>query len=75
MSGYWQELDHAWHETNVEHCAVCGKLIPRRAWRFDGGAGEVVACGPGCEELYEVYWRPTHGVMRSVEPGVNGSPG
>jgi hypothetical protein len=63
VSGTWRELEHAWHDTNVEHCAVCGKLIPRRAWCFDGAAGEVVACSPACEELYETYWLPTHGAM------------
>ena len=63
MSGHWEELDHSWHDTNVDHCPVCGKLIPRRVWRFEGGAGEVVACGPECEQLYETYWRPTYGVM------------
>jgi hypothetical protein len=61
MSGKWRELEHVWHETNVVNCTVCGKLIPRRAWCFDGASGEVVACGPSCEELYETYWLPTHG--------------
>jgi hypothetical protein len=69
VSGYWQELEHAWHDTNVVHCAVCGKLIPRRAWRFEGGAGEVRACGPECEELYETYWRPTYGVLAGERVG------
>jgi len=45
------------------HCQVCGKLIPRRAWLFDGGAGEITACSPDCEELYVSYWKPTYGVM------------
>ena len=63
MTGYWQELDRPWHDTNVVHCAVCGKLIPRRAWRFEGGAGELAACSPDCEELYESYVRPTYGVV------------
>jgi len=30
---------------------------------FDGGAGEVSACSPHCEELYESYWKPKYGVM------------
>ncbi len=63
MSGHWVELEHAWHETNVSHCDVCGTLIPRRAWIFEGGAGELGACNPQCEELYEKYWKPTYGVM------------
>ena len=46
------------------HCGVCGTLIPRRAWVFDGGEGEIEVCSPQCEELYESYWRPTYGVLR-----------
>jgi hypothetical protein len=61
VSGGWRELESAWHETNVVHCDVCGKLIPRRAWCFAGENVEVVSCGPACEELYETYWLPTHG--------------
>ena len=47
MSGRWVELEHSWHETNVVHC----------------GAGELEACSPECEQLYESYWKPTYGVM------------
>ena len=57
----WVELGRAWHDTGVEHCAVCGKLIPRRAWVFgDGEGGEIRGCSPGCQELYESYWKPTY---------------
>jgi hypothetical protein len=59
-AGRWVELDKPWHETNVDHCPVCGKLIPRRAWVFDGGGSEVAACSPDCEDLYESYWKPTY---------------
>ena len=61
MSGHWQDLEHAWHDTNIVNCAVCGKLIPRRAWLFESADGEVLSCSPACEELYETYWLPTHG--------------
>lgn len=63
MSGRWVELELSWHDTNVVHCRVCGKLIPRRAWRFEGGGGPIDACDPDCERLYETYWKPTYGVM------------
>ena len=63
--GKWVELDYVWHETNVVNCPVCGKLIVRRVWTFDGGAGELRVCDPDCEELYEEYWRPAHGVMET----------
>ena len=42
-----------WHDTSVTYCQVCGRLIPRRAWVFDGGDGELRACDPECEDLYE----------------------
>jgi hypothetical protein len=64
MSGRWVDLEHSWHDTNVVHCQVCGKLIPRQAWLFEGGAGEISACSKECEQLYGSYWRPTYGVMR-----------
>jgi hypothetical protein len=63
VSGRFVELTSSWHDTDVVHCSVCGRLIPRRAWVFDGGAGPIRACSPDCEELYETYWRPTYGVM------------
>jgi hypothetical protein len=46
----------------VEHCPVCGCLIPRRAWRF-GGETPLEVCTPACEELYETYYKPTHGAL------------
>jgi hypothetical protein len=63
MSGRWISIEHAWHETNIVNCPVCGRLILRRAWEFDGGDGLIRLCSPSCQELYETYWRPEHGVM------------
>jgi hypothetical protein len=48
----------------VENCRVCGRLVPRRAWVFDGGAGDLRACSPACEALYVSYWKPKYGVMK-----------
>ncbi len=59
----WLELEHAWYDTQTVQCMVCGKLIPRRAWLFDGGAGEIRSCGPDCQSLYETYWQPTYGTL------------
>jgi len=67
VSGRWLELERSWHDTSVMHCQVCGKLIPRRAWLFDGGTGEITACSPDCEQLYESYWKPTYGVMSPAD--------
>ena len=50
---------------------VCGRLIPRRSWVFDGGAGELSACSPDCEDLYESYLE-TH--LRSDRANRCGSP-
>jgi N-methylhydantoinase B/oxoprolinase/acetone carboxylase alpha subunit len=60
--GDWVELGLAWSDTAVTNCQVCGRLIPRREWRFEGGSGPLRACSPACEDLYAAYVRPTHGV-------------
>jgi hypothetical protein len=61
--GKWVDPARAWHDTNVSYCDVCGRLIPRHSWVFEGGAGGLVACSPDCEDLYESYWKPSYGVM------------
>ena len=60
--GSMDRAERRWNDTNVTYCAVCGRLIPRRSWVFDGGAGELSACSPACEDLYETYVKPTYGV-------------
>jgi hypothetical protein len=62
-TGKWVEVKYVWHETNIVGCPVCGRLVLRRAWAFDGGKGEIQVCSESCEELYESYWKPAHGVM------------
>jgi hypothetical protein len=57
--GRWRDFARSWHDTNVVYCEVCGRLIPRRAWVFDGAAGEIAACSPDCEDLYEDYVKPS----------------
>ena len=44
MTGRWVEFEREWQDGDVVNCAVCGRLIPRRAWVFDGGLGELLAC-------------------------------
>jgi hypothetical protein len=63
MSGHWAERTLQWHDTAVLNCGVCGRLITRRWWVFDGGGGDLHVCSPECEELYETYWKPNYGVM------------
>jgi hypothetical protein len=62
--GKWIELAREWNDTNVLNCDVCGRLIPRRAWTFDGGEGTLLACSAECEDLYESYVKPTYGTLR-----------
>ena len=64
MSGHWVEFERSWHETEVVNCSVCGRLIPRRAWVFDGVEAPVTACSPECEELYFSYVVPEYGPTR-----------
>jgi hypothetical protein len=61
--GHWIEPEKRWNDTSVTYCQACGRLIPRRAWVFEGGAGELRVCSPDCEDLYEGYLKPTYGVM------------
>jgi hypothetical protein len=64
-NGHWIEPTRTWNDTSVSYCAVCGRLIPRKSWVFEGGAGPLVACTPDCEDLYESYLKPAYGAMAS----------
>ena len=61
--GAWVDPAKAWNDTSVAYCQVCGRLIPRRSWVFEGGAGPVKACDPDCEDHYEDYLKPAYGAM------------
>ena len=60
-NGHFEDLGIAWHETNVTHCEVCGRLIPKRAWVFADGERGLTACSEACETLYFDYVKPTYG--------------
>ena len=62
--GRWIEFDIPWNETAVRNCPVCGRLITRRAWEFDEPEGTLRVCAPDCQQLYETYYRPTHGPLQ-----------
>jgi hypothetical protein len=64
--GRWIERRLPWHETGVGNCPVCGKLITTRAWEFETPEGVLQVCAPDCQQLYESYYRPTHGPLPSV---------
>ena len=61
--GRWIEFELAWNDTGVRNCPVCGKLVTRRAWEFETSEGRLRVCDPDCRELYESYYRPTHGPL------------
>jgi hypothetical protein len=65
--GHWVEPKRAWNDTDVSYCQVCGRLVPRRFWVFEGGRGSVAACEPACEDLYENYLKPTYGALDNDE--------
>jgi hypothetical protein len=44
----WRELGKPWHDTTVEYCDVCGNLLIRSYWEFQGTDGSTMrAC---CED-------------------------
>jgi hypothetical protein len=54
----WRELNKTWHDTTVDYCDVCGNLLIRRYWSFDGADGEAVrACRRDDERLYHTLRR------------------
>ena len=63
-AGRWVEQQVPWHETGVGNCPVCGKLITVRAWEFPTPEGALQVCEPDCEQLYDSYYRPTHGPLQ-----------
>ena len=65
--GRWVDPARSWNDTTVSYCQVCGRLIPRRSWVFDGGKGDVTACGPDCEDLYIDYLKPAYGAISNDE--------
>ena len=67
MKGHWVEFDRHWRDTDVVNCQVCGRLIPSRAWMFDGGRGELRSCSPDCGEIYFSYVEPEHGPKEAAE--------
>ncbi|MCY7418046.1 MAG: hypothetical protein LH650_06040 [Chloroflexi bacterium] len=49
----WLELHKTWHDTDVDHCDVCGNLIIHRYWAFDDVDGVTLrACREDDERLY-----------------------
>ena len=47
----------------VVHCSVCGTLIPRRAWIFEGGPASSRRAALNASNSTRRYWKPTYGVM------------
>jgi hypothetical protein len=54
----WRELNKTWHDTTVDYCDVCGNLLIRRYWGFEGVDGEGLrACREDDERLYHTLRR------------------
>ncbi len=67
LTGSWTSLESPWHNVLVVNCDVCGKLIPRRTWRFsDRDFGTLQACDPDCERLWNDYLRLRRLAQRSA---------
>ena len=61
--GEWVEIERTWHDTAVTNCAICGRLVPRRAWRVEFEEKPLLFCNKECEELYRSYWLPKYGAL------------
>lgn len=59
--GTWIEITRTWHDTAVTHCALCGRLVPRRVWQVEIEGQTLPFCNEECEGLYRSYWLPKYG--------------
>jgi hypothetical protein len=58
LSGRFETRVVVWHDVDVSHCEVCGRLLLRRVWVFDDpDRGQILACGAECEQLWFTYLR------------------
>lgn len=54
----WRELEKPWSDTTVEYCDVCGNLVIRRCFEFQGVDGQLIrACREDDERLYHTLLR------------------
>jgi hypothetical protein len=67
--GTWIEITRSWHDTAVTHCALCGRLVPRRVWQVEIDGQKLPFCNEECEGLYRSYWLPKYG--HSVSSSAN----
>jgi hypothetical protein len=67
--GTWIEITRTWHDTAVTHCALCGRLVPRRVWQVEIEGRALPFCNEECEGLYRSYWLPKYG--HSASPPAN----
>jgi ribosomal protein L24E len=64
--GRWSEIERTWHDTEVTHCALCGRLVPRRVWIVEIDGQTLPFCNEECEGLYRSYWIPKYGNRESA---------
>ena len=60
-TGHWQSVAPSYLDNQMDHCDLCGKLLPSQAWIDDAyGAGKGF-CDTRCATLYGTYWLPRYG--------------
>ena len=64
-TGHWIEITRQWHDNRLTHCDLCGRLVPRKAWRIETNEGYRTFCDEACESLYWSYWYPRYGTTRA----------
>jgi hypothetical protein len=60
-SGSWRTVTPSYLDNTMDHCDLCGKWLPQRAWIDDIHGTDQQFCNPICATLYEVYWLPRYG--------------
>jgi hypothetical protein len=72
--GTWIEVTRTWHDTAVTHCALCGRLVPRRVWQVEIEGRTLPFCNEECEGLYRSYWLPKYGKPANTTVAVSPHP-
>jgi hypothetical protein len=70
----WREIERRWHDTGVQNCTLCGRLIPRRVWIVEIDGAEFAFCSVDCEGLYRSYWLPRYKDAGPAGSAHEGSP-
>ena len=65
-TGHWLPVAPSYLDNQMDHCDLCGKLLPSQAWVDDAyGVGKGF-CDTRCATLYGTYWLPRYGEKSAV---------